>query len=123
MNVLLNRCDNDIEYIQDCLGFTIGFMETYSDREGNIYKLYYGAIADRDDVDKLIENDCWEEVANWYNPDNIYFEVQDDGGSIAMAITEKANGERIGYYYRDSLFEIGCGVKVVKQGQQLILDI
>lgn len=122
MKVLLKRCDNDLEYIQDCLGFTVGFMENYRDREGNIYKVYYGAIADRDDVDKLIENDCWEEVAEWYNPDNIYFDVQDEG-SIAMAITKKANGKRIGYNYHDSLFKIGCKVTVVKQGQQLILDI
>ena len=123
MKVLLNRCDKDIEYVHDCCYRVIGFIEDYKDKEGNIYKVYYGAIADRDEVDKLIENDLWEEVADWCNPDNIYFGVQDDEGSIARAITKKANGKRIGYNYHDCLFEIGCRVTVVKQGQQLILDI
>lgn len=122
MKVVLTRCDNDIEYVQDCLGFTIGFIDTYRDREGNIYSVYYGAIVDSDDIGKLIENDLWEEVANWYNPDNIYFDAQDNEGSIAITITKKAKkGKRIGY--GDSLLEIDCSVKVVKQGKQLILNI
>lgn len=121
MKVVLTRCDNDIEYVQDCLGFTIGFIDTYRDREGNIYSVYYGSVVDSDDIGKLIENDLWEEVADWYNPDDICFDVQDDEGSIAMAITKKAKGKRI--VYGDSLLEIGCSVKVVKQGKQLILNI
>lgn len=121
MEVLLNRCDNDIEYAHDCLGFTIGFICTYRDREGNIYRVYYGAIVDSDDIGKLIENDLWEEVANWYNPDNIYFDVQDDEGSIAIAITKKAKGKRIGY--GGNLLDIGCFVTVTERGKQLILNI
>ena len=121
MEVLLNRCDNDIEYAQDCLGFTIGFIYTYRDREGNIYRVYYGAIVDSDDIGKLIENDLWEEVADWYNPDNIYFDVQDDEGSIAIAITKKAKGKRIGY--GGNLLDIGCFVTVTERGKQLILNI
>lgn len=120
MKVILSRCNNDIEYVYDCLGYVIGFNEDYEDDEGNLYKLYYEAILEGYDLIEMLDNDCWEYVADWDSPTDIaYYAEYDD--TIAKAITKKANGKHIGY--GDSLFDIGCRVKVAKQGQQVILDI
>lgn len=121
MKVMLRRCDNDdIAYVQDVFGNLIGFNEKYEDSDGNKYIVYYKCILESNDAWEQIENDCWENVADWYEPTDIEYYVEEDG-TIAKAIAKKANGKHIGY--GDSLLDIGCSVTVSTVGTMLILTI
>lgn len=121
MKVLLNRCNNDIEYVQDCLGYIIGFKEDYKDSEGNLYRVYYKAIFEDDELTEMIYNDCMEEVADWLNPTEVTFYAQSDDETIERSLFKKLKTKYMSCGI--DLLDIDCSVKVVKQGKQLILNI
>lgn len=121
MKVELTRCENDIDYATDIFGDIIGFYEDYKDSEGNIYKVYYKSLVDDYYFSFCLSEDLLEYVADWGNPTDIEYYVDEEDGAIAKAITKKANGKCIGY--GDSLLDIGCSVETSKRGHQLILDI
>lgn len=124
MKVILSRCDNDIEYVYDCLGYVIGFNEDYEDDEGNLYKLYYEAILEGYDLDEMLDNDCWENVADWNNPTDIKYYNNTYASVVTKAIAKKVNGKN---FDGMSLIDIGCTVEPAAQlligRPQLILDI
>lgn len=119
MKVLLNRCDNDIEYVVDYYGDIIGFNEDYEDSDGNLYRIYFKTILDTSEVKEMIENDCWERVANWENPESVRFYCEEDEGEKARAIFKKSKSKHMPC--GDDLLDIGCTVKLVDNG--FILDI
>ena len=125
MKVILSRCDNDIEYVHDCLGYVIGFIEDYEDDEGNLYKVYYEAILEGDELNEMLENDCWENVADWDNPTDIKYYNNTYGSVVTKAIAKK--GQLVIIFSGISLIEIGCTVEPAAQlligRPQLILDI
>lgn len=124
MKVILSWCDNDIEYVHDCLGYVIGFIEDYEDDEGNLYKVYYEAILEGDELNEMLENDCWENVADWDNPTDIKYYNNTYDSVVTKAIAKKVNGK---YFNEMSLIHIGCTVEAAVQlligRPQLILDI
>lgn len=119
MKVLLNRCDNDIEYVVDCYDDIIGFNEDYRDSEGNLYRLYFKTILDTREVKEMIEEDCWERVCAWEKPTYIEFYCGEDEGEIARKILKKLKSKYIPS--GSDLLDIGCTVKAVGNG--FIIDI
>lgn len=117
MKVVLTRCENDIVYVQNVFGDLIGFKEEYKDSDGNKYIAYYKCVLESNEAWEQIENDCWENVADWYELTELEYEVKEDEGTIA----KKANGKHI--CYGDNLLDIGCSVTVSTVGTQLILTI
>lgn len=110
--IMLKKCETDIEYVKDCLGNLIGFTQLYEDTEGNLYELFFSATLEGKELEINLENDNWENVADWKKPSEILMDkgFNDEEGSIAYFMEQKYGNVTIN---QQNLLDLGCQITSV----------
>lgn len=110
--IMLKKCGTDIEYVEDCLGNLIGFTQLYEDAEGNLYELFFSVALEDEEVKINLDNDNWENVADWEKPTEILMDkgFNDEEGSIAYFMEQKYGNVTIN---QQNLLNLGCQITSV----------
>lgn len=110
--IMLKKCETDIEYVEDCLGNLIGFTQLYEDTERNLYELFFSATIEGEELEINLENDNWNRVADWEKPSEVLMDkgYNDEEGSIAYFIEQKYGNVTIN---QQNLLDLGCQITSV----------
>lgn len=118
--IMLKKCETNIEYVKDCLGNLIGFRQHYEDKEENIYELFFSATIEGEELEINLENDNWNEVADWEKPSEVLMckGLNDEENSIAYFMEKKYGRVTIN---QQNLLDLGCKITFVNKEFKLTI--